>query len=68
MTKANPTVVNFKFERETKGAVRFFVTASADGVTPLTNEEGAKIGTLYLRKAALNGTVPERLQITITVA
>mgnify|MGYP007132578188 CR=1 FL=1 len=55
----NSTTVNFTFERETKGAVRY------QEVVPSGDPERRVIGTLYLRKTALNGTVPQRLTVTI---
>jgi hypothetical protein len=47
----------FQFERETKGAVRFqeLVPSGQEGV----------INTLYLRKTALNGQVPQSITVNI---
>lgn len=55
--------VKMAFERSTKGAVRFQEVTN-DG-TPINIADGAKIGTLYIRKSALDGTEPKSLSITI---
>lgn len=58
--------VHFLLERETKGAIRYFETTSAEGVTPFDIKEGAKIGTLYVRKSAFpEGKIPLRLEVEI---
>lgn len=46
------------FERETKGAVRYYET-DASGKQLNDEEDGALIGTLYLRKAILGRGVPQ---------
>lgn len=56
-------IVHFILERETKGAVRYAETASADSTTKVDIREGAKIGTLYIRKTAFNGLIPTRLEV-----
>jgi hypothetical protein len=63
MTGDAKTVVIFSFEKETKGAVRFQETDAAGH--PISIADGAKIGTLYVRKSALNGTVPVKLKATL---
>lgn len=64
MTKGTPESINFVFEKETPGAVRFQeVDATGNKVKV---EGGAKIGTLYVRKTALNGEVPQKLLVTVT--
>jgi hypothetical protein len=53
--------IHFKFEKETKGAVRY----------KEVNEDGSEIfgegviGSLYVRKSALPGKVLDKLTITI---
>jgi hypothetical protein len=55
----------FKFERETKGAVRF-QEVGADGA--VLDQAAAKIGTLYIRKSALaGGELPKALLVKIDV-
>jgi hypothetical protein len=51
--------VTFIFERETKGAVRY-AEVQADG------QDEPVIGSLYLRKAHLDGKVPSAVRVTIT--
>ena len=63
MTNGAATTVTFSFEKETKGAVRYQET-DASGV-PIKIEDGAKIGTLYVRKSALNGNMPMKLKATL---
>lgn len=53
----------FVFERETKGAVRFQETDATTG-RPLDMQEAA-IGTLYIRKTALNGITPSAITVSI---
>ena len=53
--------VRFKFERETKGAVRYH-EVDANGKEFKGDEDGALIGALYLRKAKLGGTVPAQIR------
>ncbi len=60
MTKIN---VEFALETETKGAFRFQETKSGK---VLKIADGAKIGTLYVRKDALDGDTPKKLKVEIT--
>lgn len=53
--------LHFVPERETKGAVRF-KEVNADG----TDVFDAKIGTLYIRKSAMGGKIPQRVAVAIT--
>ena len=55
--------VNFAWERETPGAVRYREVDSKGNVR--TNADGAVIGTLYLRKAQIGKKVPKKLIVTI---
>jgi len=66
MTKGTSTIVSFQFERETKGAVRFQEVDDKGNV--LSMGDGAKIGTLYIRKSAFNGEgTPKKIQLAVTV-
>jgi hypothetical protein len=56
MTKGETINVTFKFERETKGAVRY-QELNAKG-EPVSGDD-AYVGTLYFRKAKLNGLKPD---------
>lgn len=50
------TVVKFSFEKETKNAVRFQETG---------DEANHKIGTLYVKKSAFDGKVPQSITVTV---
>lgn len=63
MTNTTMTKLTFAFEKETPGAVRFQETD--DSGQKITIADGAKVGTLYVRKTALDGVVPKRLEVTI---
>lgn len=66
MGKDQKITVGFKFEKETKGAIRY---QEIDGEgNPVTTTDGAKIGTLYLRKTALSNEVPQKLKVEISAA
>lgn len=56
--------VSFKRVTETKGALRY-QEITAEGAF-LTIEEGAKVGTTYFRKSALDGDQPERIDAVYT--
>lgn len=59
-------IVHFTLERETKGAVRYQeLDALGKPIDTRTNMDAAIIGTLYIRKAALNGQIPVRIKVTI---
>jgi len=66
MTNGASTVVTFALEKETKGAIRY-QEVDAQNV-PVKAEGGAKIGTLYVRKSALNGEIPQKLKVTLEAA
>jgi len=53
----------FALEKETKGSFRFQEIDQVTGL-PLTSGN-YKIGSIYLRKSALNGPAPRRLVVTI---
>lgn len=50
------TVVKFAFEKETKNSIRFMETG---------DEAGHKIGTLYVKKVAFEGKVPQAITVTV---
>jgi hypothetical protein len=66
-TKKNSDfTVHFAVERKTKGAVRYLESAGADDDTPISINDGAKVGILYVRKSAFRkGKFPERLTVRI---
>lgn len=55
--------VTFKMEKETKGAVRF---QEVDGNGEVLDYADAVIGTLYMRKSALQGAVPSEVKATFS--
>jgi len=56
--------IKFKFEKETKGAVRF-QEVEQDGESPAF---APKIGTLYIRKSALvTGQIPKHVDAVFTL-
>ena len=59
MTKMN---VEFTLEKETPGSLRFQETKGGKVVKVA---DGAKIGTLYVRKDALDGDTPKKLKVEI---
>ncbi len=66
MTNGSTTTVMFSFEKETPGSVRY-QESDADG-NAIKIADGATVGTLYVRKTALNGSVPKMLEVTIKAA
>ena len=59
MTKMN---VEFTLEKETPGSLRF---QENNGGKVVQVADGAKIGTLYVRKDALDGDTPKKLKVEI---
>lgn len=56
-------LIHFILERETKGAVRYM---EVDGSNkPVAIGEGARIGTLYIRKDALPDGIPTRIEVEV---
>lgn len=55
MTKGKAITLTFKFDRETKGAVRY---QELNEKGEPVNGDDAYVGTLYFRKAKLNGLKP----------
>ncbi len=47
----------FKFEKETKGTVRY---------KEVEGEQGVVVGTLYMRKSALKTPYPDEVKVTIS--
>lgn len=56
----------FAFERETPGAVRYQELDTKG--KPVSIKEGAKIGTLYIRKTALSKKTPQKITVKIEEA
>lgn len=64
MAKDKDTVVvNFQFERSTKGAHRFQEVDDKGKV--LTTNDDAVVGTLYLRKSGVGDKEPKNAKVTI---
>lgn len=63
MTNGKQTTLNFALEKTTPGAVRFQEVDAAG--EKITISAGAMIGTLYVRKTALNGVIPQHLKVTV---
>ena len=64
MTKATVLQANFALDRQTTGAIKY---AEIDEDGGFLDMRDAKIGTLYLRKTALEGKAPQRVTATITM-
>lgn len=65
MTKGTTTILNFQLYKQTPGAIRY-QEVDAKG-KPLYQNSGATIGTIYIRKTALNGQVPKQITVAIDV-
>ena len=63
MTKGDKLTVYFSFEKETPGAVRYQEVDGRGNIIKIN--DGAAISTLYVRKSALKGKIPERLTVTV---
>lgn len=58
--------LKFKFQNETKGAVRYGEILPGGRVAQAPNDPGASVGTLYLRKSAFDSrTYPDELSVII---
>lgn len=55
--------VTMTLEKETPGAIRYQEVDAKGGV--VTMAEGAKIGTLYMRKVAFGKAVPKSISVTV---
>ena len=56
--------LDFVLERETKGALRY--QQVDNNGKPVTTNNGAEVGTLYVRKTAFNGSgFPKNLKVTL---
>lgn len=53
----------FVLEKQTPGAIRFMEVDDAG--QKLKTSDGAKIGTIYVRKTALGDTVPQKISVII---
>lgn len=58
---ANKITIEFSLEKETPGALRYAETKNGK---PVKISDGAKIGTLYLRKDGISGQ-PDKLKVTV---
>lgn len=56
--------LRFKLEKTTPGALRY--QELGDDGLPKKIENGAKVGTLYVRKSAVDGDEPKMLEVKIT--
>jgi hypothetical protein len=57
--------ITFVLEKETKGAVRY-QEVNAEGKA--IEQAESVVGTIYLRKTALDGKIPQRVTVTIAEA
>jgi hypothetical protein len=58
--------IQFQLDRETAGALKYSEVLPNGTLAPYPNSPGAKVGTLYVRKSAMNGgTYPQKLSVTI---
>lgn len=59
--------VKFKFQQETKGAIRFGEVLPNGNIASAPNDPGAIIGTLYMLKSAFPGTesYPKEIEVSI---
>ena len=57
--------LSFALERVTPGAARYQELDQAG--QPVTTANGAKVGTLYLRKTALGKDIPNNVKVEITI-
>jgi hypothetical protein len=62
-TEASTVNVTMTLEKETPGAIRYQEVDAKGGV--VTMQEGAKIGTLYMRKVAFGKAVPKSISVTV---
>ena len=56
-------VVKFAHEKDTAGAHRYTEVDNKGNI--LKAADGAKVGSLYIRKDAINGDAPDKLTVTI---
>ena len=55
----------FTLEKETKGSFRFQEIDQVTGVSLMQSGGAYKVGTLYIRKSAIDGVAPRKLVVTI---
>lgn len=63
--KALVSTCLFKLKNETPGALRYEQVDVSGNIFNIG--DGALIGTLYLRKSALNGVVPKEFKLDLTI-
>lgn len=66
MINGKPTTVRFMWAKETPGTHQY-QEVDASGHT-IRGAEGAIIGALYVRKSALRGAAPTKLEVTVRTA
>ena len=66
MAKTNSTnkTITLVLDRETKGALRY-QEVGPEGNPRQSDADGALCGTIYFRKAAMDGKPPKGLKVTI---
>lgn len=62
---AMKTTVKFRYEKSTKGAVKYMEVD--DKGLPLNYTNGGKILTMYLRKDFLGGRQPQDISVELTI-
>ena len=67
MTKGSKLTINYAVEKTTPGAVRY-IEVDSSGAQLKGDADGAKAPTIYFRKAALGGEIPQRLTVTVEAA
>lgn len=57
--------VKMKLERETKGALRYYEVDPNEN--PVEIQDGAYLGTMYIRKVAFRGrdSFPQKIKVTV---
>lgn len=68
MATAKEFNLKFKWQQETKGAVRFGEVLPDGSIALAPNDPGAVVGTLYIRKSAFapHITFPKEVSLIIT--
>jgi hypothetical protein len=64
-TQTNGLSINMLLSRDTKGALVYQEVNDAGEAIDAT--QGAKIGTLYVRKTAFPGSAPKAIGVTLSV-
>ncbi len=63
MTKNQKLTLNFAWEKETPGTMRY---KEVDDKGFAISAQNIKVGTLYIKKSALGSDAPMRLEVQIT--